>query len=84
MINSSKAKVKVKIKVAIKENLHEGKIISNILLILEDPSDQAASSRFFGIWDIRLERFKIARGMTNIDCPIETKNNDGSYPFDVK
>ena len=31
IINSSKAKVKVNIKVAIKENLHEGKIISNIL-----------------------------------------------------
>ena len=34
IINSSKAKVKVSIKVAIKENLHEGKIISNILPIL--------------------------------------------------
>ena len=84
MINSSKAKVKVKIKVAIRENIHEGKIISNILLILEEPKDQAASSKFFGIWDIRFERFKIASGITKIDCPIETKNKEGSYPFEVK
>ena len=77
-INSSNAKVNVRIKVAIKENLQEGRIISNILLSLEEPKDQAASSRFFGICDILFERFNIANGITKIDCPIATKNNDGS------
>ena len=84
MINSSNAKVNVRIKVAIKENLQEGRIISNILLSLEDPRDHAASSRFLGICDILFERFNIAKGITKIDCPIATKNNDGSYPLDVK
>ena len=55
IINSSKAKVKVSIKVAIKENLHEGKIISNILLILDEPNDHAASSKFleFETYDLK-------------------------------
>ena len=49
IINSSKANVKVNIKVAIRENLQAGRIISNILLILELPRDHAASSKFLGI-----------------------------------
>ena len=74
----------MRIKVAINENLQEGRTISNILLNLDEPKDQAASSRFFGICDILFERFNIAKGITKIDCPIATKNNEGSYPFEVK
>ena len=63
----------MRIKVAINENLQEGRTISNILLNLDEPKDQAASSRFFGICDILFERFNIAKGITKIDCPIATK-----------